>query len=156
MDVLLALAPFCKNSIEATLKGVTNSPDVPSVDHIKCSAFNILKKFMSCDDNTLDIKIIKRGLKPLGGGEIIFKCPVKKNLKAIQMSNSGMVKRIRGVVYSCKVSPTFANRTGNIKVETKNLNQQINHEIYYFSRIFQRSYAEIPTRHLHPYRSKQR
>ncbi|CAO1413395.1 unnamed protein product [Diamesa serratosioi] len=111
LDVLLALAPFCKNSIDATLKGVTNSPDVPSVDHIKCSAFSILKKFMACDDSSLDIKIVKRGLKPLGGGEIIFKCPVKKNLKAIQMSNSGMVKRIRGVVYSCKVSPTFANRT---------------------------------------------
>lgn len=119
MDVLLALAPFCKNSIEATLKGVTNSPDVPSVDHIKCSAFSILKKFMACDDSTLDLKIVKRGLKPLGGGEIIFKCPVKKNLKAIQMSNSGMVKRIRGVVYSCKVSPTFANRTGKLKVKTK-------------------------------------
>lgn len=48
---------------------------------------------------------------PLGGGEVHFSCPIRKSLKAIQFTKFGMVKRIRGIVYACKVSPTFANRT---------------------------------------------
>jgi len=57
------------------------------------------------------MKIVKRGLMPLGGGEILFKCPVRKNIRPIQFIKSGMVKRIRGIVYGCKVSPALANRT---------------------------------------------
>lgn len=48
---------------------------------------------------------------PDGGGEILFKCPVRKNLRPIQNLNPGMVKRIRGTVYASKVSPALANRT---------------------------------------------
>jgi RNA 3'-terminal phosphate cyclase len=50
-------------------------------------------------------------MMPLGGGEISFRMNPVKKLKTLQLSNHGMVKRIRGVVYACKVSPTFANRT---------------------------------------------
>lgn len=32
LDVLLALGPFCKHPINATLRGITNSKDCPSVD----------------------------------------------------------------------------------------------------------------------------
>lgn len=48
---------------------------------------------------------------PLGGGEIMFKCPIRKNLRALQFMKPGMVKRIRGTVYAAKVSPALANRT---------------------------------------------
>lgn len=80
------------------------------MDHIKFSAFPCLKKFLLVDEG-LSLKVIKRGLMPLGGGEVHFTCPIRKNLKAIQCTKFGMVKRIRGIVYACKVSPTFANRT---------------------------------------------
>ncbi|XP_037028162.1 probable RNA 3'-terminal phosphate cyclase-like protein [Bradysia coprophila] len=110
LDVLIALGPFCKVPLNATLKGVTNSSDSPSVDYIKSSALQTLKKFLVVDDG-LELKIKQRGLKPLGGGEIVFKCPVRKNLRAIQFEKPGMVKRIRGTVYASKVSPAFANRT---------------------------------------------
>lgn len=110
LDVLIAFGPFCKLPIEASLKGVTNSSDNPSVDHIKAAAFNIMKRFI-VEENSFDLKVIKRGLKPLGGGEIIFKMNPVKKLRTVQVSNHGMVKRIRGVVYSSKVSPTFTNRT---------------------------------------------
>lgn len=92
------------------MKGVTNSSESPSVDHIKASAFASLKKFLVVDEG-LELKVIKRGMMPMGGGEITFKCPVRKNIKSIQCIKFGMVKRIRGTVYACKVSPTFSNRT---------------------------------------------
>lgn len=110
LDVLISFGPFCKHAIEVNFKGVTNSEDNPSVDHIKTSAFNIMKRFI-IEEDSFELKVIKRGLKPDGGGEIIFKMNPVKKLKTLQLMESGMVKRIRGVVYACKVSPTFANRT---------------------------------------------
>lgn len=110
MDVLIAFGPFCKYPIEAKLMGITNSCDSPSVDHIKVSAFNIMKRFI-IEEDAYELKILKRGLKPLGGGEILFKMKPVMKLRTLQIEEFGMVKRIRGIVYSCKVSPTFANRT---------------------------------------------
>lgn len=108
--MLIAFGPFCKFAIEANLKGVTNSLDNPSVDHVKSSAFSIMKRFI-VEEGSYELKVQKRGMKPLGGGEVIFKMNPVKKLKTLQLTSHGMVKRIRGVVYACKVSPTFANRT---------------------------------------------
>jgi RNA 3'-terminal phosphate cyclase-like protein len=69
-----------------------------------------MKRFIY-EENSFDLKVLKRGMMPLGGGEISFRMNPVKKLKTLQLSNHGMVKRIRGVVYACKVSPTFANRT---------------------------------------------
>lgn len=110
IDVLIAFGPFCKLPIEANLKGVTNGTDNPSVDHIKTSAFNIMKRFI-IEESSFDLKVLRRGMKPLGGGEVLFKINPVTKLRALQLEETGMVKRIRGVVYACKVSPTFANRT---------------------------------------------
>lgn len=71
----------------------------------------VVKRFLIVDDG-LEILINKRGLMPLGGGEIFFKCPVKKDFKAIQLLSYGKVKRVRGIVYSCKVPASVMNRTG--------------------------------------------
>lgn len=109
LDILLAIGPFCKVPLNVIMRGVTNSPDSPSVDHIKASAVAILKRVLVVDEG-LEIKVIKRGLMPNGGGEILYKCPVRKNLKTLQIVDSGMVKRIRGTVYACRISPEIANR----------------------------------------------
>lgn len=47
---------------------------------------------------------------PLGGGEVVFKCPVRTKLRPIQLLNSGMIKRVRGTAYALRVSPAMANR----------------------------------------------
>ncbi|XP_016949165.1 probable RNA 3'-terminal phosphate cyclase-like protein [Drosophila biarmipes] len=110
LDALIALGPFCKNALSCSLRGVTNSKDSPSVDHIKGAALSLLKRFLLVDEG-LELKVVRRGVAPLGGGEILFRCPVRKSLRAIQFQSQGMVKRIRGTVYACKVSPALANRT---------------------------------------------
>lgn len=110
LDTLLALGPFCKIPLNVTLKGITNSKDCPSVDHIKCSALPNLLKFLVVDDG-LELKVKQRGLRPLGGGEVLLKCPVRKALKSVQLLKPGMIKRIRGIAYAAKVSPALANRT---------------------------------------------
>ncbi|EEZ99757.1 probable RNA 3'-terminal phosphate cyclase-like protein [Tribolium castaneum] len=109
LEALVMLGLFCKQPLNATLQGVTNNNIDPSVDLIRTSALSTLKKFF-LDDEGLDVKISKRGLLPLGGGEVIFKCPVRKHLRPIHSLDSGMVKRIRGTAFALRVSPAIANR----------------------------------------------
>lgn len=57
----------------------------PSVDSIKLSALPTLKKFLIVDDG-LELKINKRGMAPEGGGEVLFRCPNRKQLKPLVVS----------------------------------------------------------------------
>lgn len=55
-------------------------------------------------------QVVKRGARPLGGGEVVLRVPIMKTLPPISLTDEGMVKRIRGVAYSMKVSPQNTNR----------------------------------------------
>jgi RNA 3'-terminal phosphate cyclase-like protein len=46
----------------------------------------------------------------LGGGEVIFSCPNVRQLKPVQFTDEGRIKRIRGIAYCTRVSPQTANR----------------------------------------------
>lgn len=69
----------------------------------------MLKRFI-LDDEDLELKVIHRGLPPGGGGQVFFQCPVKRQLRPIQLTDAGKIKRIRGVAYACRVSPNIPNR----------------------------------------------
>ena len=45
-------------------------------------------------------KIKKRGSPPLGGGEVLFLCPVVKQVKTLNFVEIGKIKRIRGIAYA--------------------------------------------------------
>ncbi|CAH1400134.1 unnamed protein product [Nezara viridula] len=108
LEVIFALAPFCKKPISITLRGVTNNQCDPSVDSFKHGGLSVLKQFIVVDPG-IDFKINKRGLEPDGGGEITFTCPSLK-LKPIQVKEMGKIKKIRGIAFASKVSPSMANR----------------------------------------------
>ena len=109
LEVLISLAPFCKDPINAVLTGITNNQIDPSVDLIKHSCLPVLKKFM-LDDEGLELKVQKRGVAPLGGGQVVFRCPVKRQLRPIQIQDQGKIKRIRGLAWATRVSPSVVNR----------------------------------------------
>ncbi|XP_065069286.1 RNA 3'-terminal phosphate cyclase-like protein [Rhopilema esculentum] len=108
MEAVLCLAPFCKKPLSLKLTGVTNDDKDPSVDIIKYVSIPILKKFIVDDD--VDLKIIKRGTMPGGGGEILFHCPVRRSIRPINFTDRGKIKRIRGTAFTLKVAPAFTNR----------------------------------------------
>uniref|UniRef100_A0A8I5R829 RNA terminal phosphate cyclase like 1 n=1 Tax=Papio anubis TaxID=9555 RepID=A0A8I5R829_PAPAN len=91
------------------LRGVTNDQVDPSVDVLKATALPLLKQF-GIDGESFELKIVRRGMPPGGGGEVVFSCPVRKVLKPIQLTDPGKIKRIRGMAYSVRVSPQMANR----------------------------------------------
>ncbi|XP_043917060.1 RNA 3'-terminal phosphate cyclase-like protein isoform X2 [Protopterus annectens] len=109
LEGLICLAPFMKHPLKAVLRGVTNDQTDPSVDTLKATSIPLLKKF-GVDGEGLELKIIRRGMLPGGGGEVFFSCPVSKGLKPIQFTDPGKIKRIRGVAYSVRVSPQIGNR----------------------------------------------
>lgn len=109
LEALLCLAPFTKNPLRVTLTGVTNNQIDPSVDLIKLSSFPVLKKFLGTDEG-LELKILKRGAAPEGGGQVVVSCPCRQKLRPLQFTDAGKVKRIRGVAWAVRVSPVTTNR----------------------------------------------
>ncbi|XP_061555504.1 RNA 3'-terminal phosphate cyclase-like protein [Phycodurus eques] len=109
LEALLMLAPFMKTPLKAILRGITNDPTDPTVDLLKSTALPLMKKF-GIEGEGFDLKVMKRGMAPNGGGEVVFTCPVCKTIRPVQFTDSGKIKRIRGVAYSVRVSPQMGNR----------------------------------------------
>ncbi|BBN19949.1 RNA 3'-terminal phosphate cyclase-like protein [Marchantia polymorpha subsp. ruderalis] len=110
LEPLLILGLFGKTSLTISLKGITNDVTDPSVDAFRSTTLPMLKQF-GVPTEDLELKIITRGAPPLGGGEVRLKVPmVPTSLSAATWTDEGMVKRIRGVAYSTRVSPQMANR----------------------------------------------
>mmetsp|Transcript_17590 Transcript_17590/g.30185 ORF Transcript_17590/g.30185 Transcript_17590/m.30185 type:complete len:382 (+) Transcript_17590:112-1257(+) len=109
MEPIIILALFAKKNLSITLKGITSDQLDPGVDVLRTVTMPLLKR-LGIDDSGLELKVVKRGARPLGGGEVHLRVPLVKELPCINMTDEGMVKRIRGVSYSMKVSPQNTNR----------------------------------------------
>ena len=109
LEPLMALGAFCKSPLQVTLRGVTNNQIDPSPDLLKQSSLSVLKRFFLVDDG-LELKIQRRGSAPGGGGQVLFRCPIRRSLRAQQFIDQGKIKRIRGVAWATRVSPAVVNR----------------------------------------------
>lgn len=116
-----------------TFSGITNDPRDPSVDTYRSTTLHILKRFgVPAED--LELKIESRGVAPDGGGEVLLTVPNVQTLtvctcyfpfflpccmlhmdflsvilvlQAVNWVEEGMVKKIRGVTFSARVSSDF-------------------------------------------------
>lgn len=130
LQVLFCVAPFGKTPLDVTFRGVTNEANdlsvrlffwlpkkyklyecsfVIKIDYLKYSSIPILRRFIGTDEG-LELKIVKRGAKPKGGGEVSFKCPTKMKLLPLNLTDPGKIKRIRGIAYAMRVAPAVCNR----------------------------------------------
>eukprot|EP00246_Nothoceros_aenigmaticus_P007369 TRINITY_DN21114_c0_g1_i1.p1 TRINITY_DN21114_c0_g1~~TRINITY_DN21114_c0_g1_i1.p1 ORF type:complete len:340 (+),score=40.22 TRINITY_DN21114_c0_g1_i1:53-1021(+) len=110
LEPLIVLGLFAKSPLHITLKGVTNDWRDPCVDTFRTVTLPLLKQF-GVPVEHLELKIVKRGAPPLAGGEVSLKVPIVPTaLDAVTWVDEGMVKRIRGVAYSTRVSPQMSNR----------------------------------------------
>jgi len=108
LEPLICLGFFGKTNLEITLTGVTNDEIDLSVDYFSQNFLPLLKNFGI--ETIPQIKILKRGFKPLGGGEIHLSVSFVKFLKTISQMNKGKIKRIRGTAYASKVAIQTLNR----------------------------------------------
>jgi RNA 3'-terminal phosphate cyclase-like protein len=108
LEPLLLLGLFGKKPLGITLRGVTNDGTDPGVDVFRTVTLPLMKRLGI--EEGLELKVIKRGARPLGGGEVQLRVPNLRTLPPVNLVDEGMVKRIRGVSYSMKVSPQNTNR----------------------------------------------
>lgn len=71
LEGILALAIFAKNPVTIVFRGVTNSDSDLSVDSIQSVTIPLLRKVAGVAGN---LKLVKRGAEPAGGGEAVFTC----------------------------------------------------------------------------------
>lgn len=108
LEGLLLLAPLAKLPVTIRLKGVTNGGPDLTCDTFRTVTLPLLAKFGISEQ--LTFKVVKRGAPPDGGGEVVFSCPILKNIQPVELLDEGKVKRVRGVAYTTRVSPQFAAR----------------------------------------------
>lgn len=109
LEPLITLSLFGRRPLNATLRGVTSDGTDPGVDVWRTVTLPLLRKITGIEDG-FELKVVARGAPPKGGGEVILKIPVLKSLPPISLVDEGMVKRIRGVAFSMRVSPQSSNR----------------------------------------------
>ncbi|KAL7750747.1 hypothetical protein RI367_003704 [Sorochytrium milnesiophthora] len=108
LEPVIALAPFSKKPIALTLTGITSDDHSLGADTIRTVMLPFLRNW-GLEDG-VELKIVKRGAPPLGGGEVRFVCPPVKALRTVQLTDPGRIKRIRGIASSTRTSPVMANR----------------------------------------------
>ena len=107
LEPLLMLAPFAKKPIEVTLEGVTNNQIDIGIDTIRTVTIPLVAKF----GVSASLKIKRRGVEPLGGGQVILTCQTVRKLGTISLVERGKIKRIRGVGFTCRTSADLVNRS---------------------------------------------
>ena len=59
----------------------------------------------------IELALLRRGCRPAGGGEVALRVPCLPRLPALlRWTDPGLVKRVRGVAFTERVSPQSANR----------------------------------------------
>ncbi len=125
LEGILPLAPFGKEPLHVVLEGITDGTCAvdPSPDYLKTAVLPWLTQFGVGGEDQQDfssssanpyIRVIQRGAAPLGGGKVEFHCPIVRNeLRPIDVTDPGLIKRIRGTVVSCKIPPSSAARAAH-------------------------------------------
>lgn len=104
----MVLSLFGKSRLSVKLRGITNDEIDISVDSFANCTLHILKHFQI--QGEILLKVNKRGFKPAGAGEVLFRVPFVKFLRAVKLQAPGKIKRIRGVCSGARVNPSLLNR----------------------------------------------
>uniref|UniRef100_A0A7R9U6Q7 RNA 3'-terminal-phosphate cyclase (ATP) n=1 Tax=Pinguiococcus pyrenoidosus TaxID=172671 RepID=A0A7R9U6Q7_9STRA len=107
LEGIIPLALFAKRPLLLSLSGITNDDVDLGIDTLRTVTLPLLERFGAAGA-TLTVK--RRGAPPKGGGLVVVSLPIVKELQPVDLTNVGLVKRIRGVAYTAKVSPQIANR----------------------------------------------
>ncbi|KAL5219283.1 hypothetical protein ABZP36_019967 [Zizania latifolia] len=94
LEPLILLGLFARAPISIRLKGITNDTKAPSLDTFRMVTMHMFKQF--------GVPLEGLELKKLKAGELLL-------LVAANWVDEGMVKRIRGVTFSTRVSPQIEN-----------------------------------------------
>lgn len=110
LQPILLLAPFCKNPLSLTLHGPTHALSDSSMDAVSSIWIPLLRRLTHATPLDAQVKVVRRGFCGKGNeggrnGEVKFSCGVVRGkLKAVDLMNPGVVKRVRGLAVSNRTS----------------------------------------------------
>ena len=104
---ILPISLYGKESLHIILNGITNNSLDNSVDSFKMSTCVLLQKLVIGD--TVEFKILKRGVLPNGEGSVSFKIPIITGLAPFDWNKEGKIKRVRGVAFTSKLGANFTS-----------------------------------------------
>jgi RNA 3'-terminal phosphate cyclase-like protein len=107
IEGILPLIIYGKTATRVEFTGVTNDAVDLSVDTLKNATLPLLGHF---GIHGVDIKVKRRGAAPNGGGIVEFNCPIMREINAINFIEMGLIKRVRGVAFCARISPTIVSR----------------------------------------------
>ena len=112
---IVVLAPFARSEFVLTLKGITSAAGDPGVDTLRTVTLPHLALFMPLEAvfmlaSSLELRIVKRGAAPGGGGEIFFRAPLVAALRPLDFVDPGRIRKIRGIASAVRVSPQMSSR----------------------------------------------
>ena len=104
LEPVILIALFGKHSLNLQLRGVSNLPNDLSLDYIQLVVVPLLK---SIGIDNVNLKISSRGENAL----VTLKVkPLRKIETPIQLTDTGKIKRVRGIAYSSRINVQMANR----------------------------------------------
>lgn len=98
LQAIILPSLFASGKVTLTVKGGTSGKWQASVDYLQQILLPQLKRFV----DKIELKILKRGYYPEGGGEIILEISPRKNkektVSAITLDTPGKLELIKGVI----------------------------------------------------------
>lgn len=107
VEGIIPVAIFAKSPTNIHMSGITNDDTDMSVDILRNVTFPLLKNF---NLSGLSLEVKKRGAQPNGGGAVQLYIPIAREIQPINITDMGLIKRIRGVGYCSKISPSILAR----------------------------------------------
>jgi RNA 3'-terminal phosphate cyclase-like protein len=108
LEGIIPISFYGKESLQLILNGVTNCDKDLSCDSFKNVTVGLLSKLIIGDK--VEFEILKRGMKPLGGGRVRFKLPIITFLNNFDWVDEGKIKRIRGMAFTSRLPGSFSTR----------------------------------------------
>lgn len=107
---LLALGPYCSRPLRAVLRGVTHGPADAAVDALPGVAVPLLRRLTRGADTEPRVEVRRRALDETGEITLSFGGVVRLKLPPVDLTNPGVVKRIRGTAFATRTSPAALAR----------------------------------------------
>jgi RNA 3'-terminal phosphate cyclase-like protein len=105
-EAALLLLPFAKYDSKIVLVGSTQSDLDLSVDTLRTVTCRWLQLF----GVAASVRIVRRGCAPSGGGAIELTVSAVRKLKSVNITEPGVVKRVRGIAFACRTAPDLPQR----------------------------------------------
>ncbi len=107
LQTLIPILLFTPGEVEVEVVGGTDVPWSPPIDYMR----NVILHYIRLIGADLDIKVLRRGHYPGGGGRVVVKRSAQPlRLKPIKLLTRGEVIRVRGISHCVKLPKHVAER----------------------------------------------